>query len=203
MERKFNETNIPSDLSKSLARLSWIVPAEHAYKIVNSLFTGISNYLAGVKNTKVPKGVVMKSKSNEFMVGAKVEFFTNEEDSTNPSAGRWDYVWTTDEDDMKGVDVIDAFSNNPVIVYIKAAAHSLYNMKFAGTDSCVACMTTAIEMIMNWLRDNTTAAEEAVLVLDNCFKAVGQVEDGKLFISIIPDGSMKVLIKDDTNIQEN
>ena len=57
-------------------------------------------------------------------------------------------------------------------------------------------------MIINWVKDNTSQTDPAALVLENCFKAIGKVENGKVVMSIIPDGAMKVLIKDDSAIQE-
>lgn len=202
MEKKFKESPIPEDFSKAISKQSMLISPQHTFKIANILFTGVSNYLATVKNYQVPKGIIIKSNSNEFLVGAIVEYFPNEADPTNPSAGRWDYSWTCYEDDMKGVDAITLSENSAVLVYFTSAAQQLYNVKFAGLDVCVSCMITIIEMILGWIKDNTSQTDPATLVLENCFKATGVVENGKLVMSIVPDGAMKVLIKDDSAIQE-
>lgn len=202
METKFKETNIPADFSRALAKQSMLLGPQHSYRIATVLFTGVSQYLATVKNRQIPKGIVIKSISNEFLAGAKVEYFANEADPTNPSAGRWDYTWTCYEDDMKGVDTVDFSGNSAILIYFTGAAQQLYNMKFMGIDVCVASIVTILEMIINWVKDNTSQTDPAVLVLENCFKAIGKVENGKLEIGIIPDGAMKVLIKDDAAIQE-
>ena len=103
---------------------------------------------------------------------------------------------------MKGVDTVDFSGNSAILIYFTGAAQQLYNMKFMGIDVCVASIVTILEMIINWVKDNTSQTDPAVLVLENCFKAIGKVENGKLEIGIIPDGAMKVLIKDDAAIQE-
>lgn len=202
MEKKFKETNIPEDFSKALAKQSILLGAQHAYRMANILFTGVSNYLASVKNYQIPKGIIIRSQGNEFLAGAKVEYFPNEADPTNLSAGRWDYTWTCYEDDMKGVDCVETASNTAVLIYFTSAAQQLYSAKFSAVDVCITAMVVILEMIINWVKDNTSQTDPAVLVLENCFKAIGKVENGKVVMSIIPDGAMKVLIKDDSAIQE-
>lgn len=202
MEKKFKESPIPEDFSKVLSKQSLLLGPQHSYRVAVVMLTGISNYLGAVKNYQVPKGVIIRSSSNEFLAGAIVEYFPNEADPTNPSSGRWDYSWTCYEDDMKGVDCINFTENSAILVYFTSAANNLYNMKFASPDVCVACIITMLEMILNWVKDNASQTDPAVLVLENCFKATGVVENGKLVMSIVPDGAMKVLIKDDSAIQE-
>ena len=202
MEMKFKETNISEDFSRALAKQSILLGPQHAYRIANILFTGISKYLASVKNHNVPKGIIIRSLSNEFLAGAKVEYFANESDPGNLSAGRWDYTWTCYEEDMKGVETIDLSTNSTVLIYFTSAGQELYNLKFLGLDICITSMITILEMIIGWVKDNTSQTDPAVLVLENCFKAIGKVENGKIEMSIIPDGAMKVLIKDDSAIQE-
>ena len=202
MEKKFKETSIPEDFSRALAKQSLLLGAMHSFRMANVLFTGVSNYLSAVKNYQVPKGIIIRSVGNEFLAGAKVEYFANEADPTNPSAGRWDYTWTCYEDDMSGVDCIDLSTNSAVLVYFTSAAQQLYSFRFSALDVCVISMITILEMIINWVKDNTTQTDSATLVLENCFKATGKVENGKVSIAIIPDGAMKVLIKDDSAIQE-
>ena len=50
--------------------------------------------------------------------------------------------------------------------------------------------------------ENATESEPAILTLDGVFKATATVENGKVVMGIVPDGEMKVLIKDDSAIQE-
>lgn len=202
MEKKFKETSIPEDFSKALAKQSVLIGPDNAFRIANVLFKGVSTYLSAVKNYQVPKGIIIRSVGGDFLVGAKVEYFANEADPTNYSAGRWDYTWTCYESDMEGVDATNFESNNSILVYFTQAAQQLYNFKYASIDICVSSLIIIIEMILNWIRDNTSQTSPATLTLENCFKAVGKVEDGKVVIAIIPDGAMKVLIKDDSAIQE-
>ena len=145
------------------------------------------------------KGDFAKIRVNDDI---NVEYIANADDPSNPAAGRWDYTWTFYEDDLKGCDCIEVANNSLVSTYFISSAITLYNMRFAGQDLCVLMMTMMVEMIINWLKENATESEPAILTLDGAFKATATVENGKVVMGIVPDGEMKVLIKDDSAIQE-
>jgi hypothetical protein len=64
-------------------------------------------------------------------------------------------------------------------------------------------MNLMLEMIINLLRENTTPTEGVTLTLEEVFKASAETVDGKIEMGIVPDGKMKVLIKNDDDIQED
>lgn len=202
MEKKFKETNILEDFSRALAQQSFLIGPTHTPRIATVLFHGVSRCLGAMKNTTIPKAIVFRSMDHSFLAGAKVEYVANADDPSNPSSGRWDYTWTFYEDDLKGCDCVDVSSNNIVSTYFVSSGSELYNMRFAGQDLCIMMMTLMIEMIINWLRENASESEPAILTLDGVFKATATVENGKTIMGIVPDGEMKILIKDDSAIQE-
>ena len=202
MEKKFKETNILEDYYKTLAQQCFLIGPSHTPRIATVLFHGVSSCLGSMKNPTIPKAVVFRSLDHSFLAGAKVEYIANADDPSNPAAGRWDYTWTFYEDDLKGCDCIEVANNSLVSTYFISSAITLYNMRFAGQDLCVLMMTMMVEMIINWLKENATESEPAILTLDGAFKATATVENGKVVMGIVPDGEMKVLIKDDSAIQE-
>ena len=202
MEKKFKETNIPEDFSKALSNQCFLIGPSHTYRIATVLFHGVSVCLGAMKSTTIPKAIVFRSIDHSFIAGAKVEYIANIDDPTNPAAGRWDYTWTFFEDDLKGCDCVEVTNNSLVTSYLISSAISLFNMKFAGPDLCSLMMVMMVELIINWLKENATESEPAILTLEGVFKATAIVENGKIVMGIVPDGEMKVLIKDDTAIQE-
>lgn len=202
MEKKFKETNISEDFSRSLAQQCFLIGPSHTPRIMTVLFHGVSSCLAAMKNTTIPKAVVFRSLDHSFLAGAKVEYIANADDPSNPSAGRWDYTWTFYEDDLKGCDCVEVANNTLVCTYFISSAITLYNMKFAGQELCITMMTMLVEMMINWLKENATETEPAILSMDGVFKATAAVENGKIVMGVVPDGEMKVLIKDDSAIQE-
>lgn len=202
MEKKFKESSIPEDFSRAMAKQSSLIGAAYVDYIAKTLFVGVSKCLAASKDKSIPKAVVFRGIDSTFLAAAKIEYVKNEDDPANPSAGQWSYVWTTDTDDIKDCQTIDVVANALIMPFFTEAASSLYNMKFADSATCIVMMTTMVEMIINWVKENTKEGDTSTLELDGVFKAMGEVEDGKIQVAIIPAGEMKVLIKDDSAIQE-
>lgn len=202
MEKKFKETQIPEDFARSIAQQSILLSPNYVERIANVLFTATSKCLGDVKDTTVPKAIVYRGIDNSFLAAAIVEYIKNEDDPTDMSAGQWSYVWTLSEDDIANCQAIDVRSNSLVVPYYYAALADKYHCSFNDRDSCLKMMTLMVEMIIHWVMENTKDGDETVLTLDGVFVAKGAVENGKIEVSIIPDGDMKVLIKNDAEIQQ-
>lgn len=202
MEKKFKETQIPEDFARSIAQQSILLSPNYVERIANVLFTATSKCLGDVKDTTVPKAIVYRGIDNSFLAAAIVEYIKNEDDPTDMSAGQWSYVWTLSEDDISNCQAIDVRSNSLVVPYYYAALADKYHCSFNDRDSCLKMMTLMVEMIIHWVMENTKDGDETVLTLDGVFVAKGAVENGKIEVSIIPDGDMKVLIKNDAEIQQ-
>lgn len=202
MEKNFKETTIPEDYSKALENHALLCGPSNVARVTKVIFHGISSYLGSVKNMSVPKSVVIRSIDHSFLAGAKVEYIPNKDDKNNPAAGRWDYTWTTFEEDLKGTDSVDIAANSIVASFLQTSGAELFSMKFNDSATAIYMATLIVEMIIEWIKENTTEVESASLVLDGVFKATGAIEDGKVVVGIVPAGEMKVLIKDDNAIQE-
>ena len=193
--KKFKETSIPEIYSKSLAKQSFLIRSSNVYRIATVLFHRTSMCLASIKNTTVPKAVVFKTVDQQFLAAAKVSFVSNDESA--PASGRWDYTWTTREEDIKDCDCVVLGTNSLLTTFYASSGMSLYNMKFQSPDLSVLMMDLMVETIIEWLKENV----DTKLVLDGVFEALASVEDGKTYVSIIPAGEMKVLIKDDEAVE--
>ena len=202
MEKKFKDTQIPEDFSKFIAQQSILLSPNYVHRIADVLFTATSKCLGDVKDTTVPKAIVYRGIDNSFLVAAIVEYLKNEDDPTDMSAGQWSYVWTLTESDIENCQAIDVRSNSLVVPYFYAALADKYHCSFNDRDSCLRMMTLMVEMIIHWIKENTKDGEETVLSLEGVFVAKGAVEDGQVVVSIIPDGDMKVLIKNDEQLQQ-
>lgn len=203
MEKKFKESTIPEDFSRTLSQQAMLCGPANTYMVATTIFHGVSSCLGAIKNKTVSKAIVFKAIDGSFIAAAKVEFIPNTEDPTNPAAGRWDYTWTFNEEDIKGADVIDVANNSLIITYFTTSGANLYNMKFAGADICVTMCVLILEMIKKWLIDNVTPNDpESTLSLEGVFTATGSIVDGKVELGLIPAGEMKVLVKGDDTIQE-
>lgn len=200
MEVKFKESKIPEDLSKALASQNMLLGPTMAEQAANILFVGTSRCLADNKDLSVPKAVVFRRIDGSFLVAAKLEYIKNPDDPADLASGQWNYSWTFDEEDIKDCKLIET-TNNLITMYFYNAASSLYSIKFNDPSVCATVMNLVVEMIINWIKENTKDGDKAVLTLGGVFTAMGEVVDGEIQMAIIPDGEIKILIKDDAAIQ--
>jgi hypothetical protein len=199
MEKKFKETSILEDYSKVLAKNCITLGPSITPYIATVLFDGVSRCLGAIKNQNKPKAIIFRSMDHSFLAGAKVEYIAGDD----PTSSRWDYSWTFYENDLGDIDkedIIDASSNSLVLTYFESSATSLFKMKFQGADTCCTMITVMLEMIKSWVTENTTETEGATVTLDGVFTAMGEMVDGTVQVGLVPDGSMKVLIKDDVSL---
>lgn len=201
MKTKFKESKIPEDFSKALAAQNMLLGPTMAENAVTILFNGTSKCLADNKDLSVPKAVVFRRIDGTFLVAAVLRYVTNEDDPSNLASGQWNYSWTFDQEDIKDCKIIE-MSNSLISMYFYNAASSLYNLRFNDPAVCATVMNLMVEMIINWLKENTKDGEKSVLTLSGVFTAMGEVVDGEIEMAIIPDGDIKLLVKDDSAIQE-
>lgn len=201
METKFKESKIPEDFSKALAAQNMLLGPTMAENAVTILFNGTSKCLADNKDLSVPKAVVFRRIDGTFLVAAVLRYVTNEDDPSNLASGQWNYSWTFDQEDIKDCKIIE-MSNSLISMYFYNAASSLYNLRFNDPAVCATVMNLMVEMIINWLKENTKDGEKSVLTLSGVFTAMGEVVDGEIEMAIVPDGDIKLLVKDDSAIQE-
>lgn len=198
MEYQFNETTIPEDLSKQLAKRNCGVSPEHVDKIMTTAVAGTSVALGDLmrKDPTIPKAVIFRSIVGTFIVGAKLSYVPNE-DENDLSNGRWDYTWSFYEDDFED---IKCYKINELSVYYRDKGIDLYNMRIQ-PDSLEFIVTNLFEIVKQWLAEN--AAQNPVLVLKDVFTANSIVnDDGEIEFGFVPDGAMKILVKNDASIQE-
>lgn len=200
MVKKFKETSIPELYSKALADQLLILQPQHADKIYTVLFDAVTEALAKFKDVNVKKGIVFRTLDGTFIAGATISYI-NDGDMADSSTGQWNYSWTMDEKDFEDIpDAIDVRSNTLMSQMFGQTAFRLYTFKFCDNDVIAAMMNLCVETIINWLRDNVKDGEPVTLELEGVFAATAEVVDGEIEMSIVPDGKVKQLIKDDLAI---
>ena len=201
METNFKESSIPQSYSRALATTNLLLNAPSVHMVTKAIFMGISKYIGAKKDMTIPQAIGFKKANGEFLVAAKVEYIKNEDNPDDTSAGQWNYSWTTDQNDISDCNVEYIGETSGIIPYLVTAAQ---NFGFYYRDSATASYMTnlLIEMIMDFVKENAKDGDEAVLTFNGIFKAVGTVENGEIVLALIPGENIKVLIKDDSAIQE-
>lgn len=200
---KFNESSLPELYSQVLLaggenKISMTVGAEDAYKIYEVMIASMSDFLKIVKNNAKTAIAINDIKGNLILAGI-VTYHENEDDKDMP--GNYSYQFTTDAEDIKDA-VIYSIDDDRFIQITITTAHHLYGMVFEESRYINGLYVTAAETLLEWLDSNATEKEEVSIELPGYFVATVAVEEGEKVVSIIPDGAMKRLIKDDASIEK-
>ena len=76
-----------------------------------------------------------------------------------------------------------------------------YGLQWEDINAINECTRYLIQQIKNWLDANAVEGEEVGVEMDGVFQASVAIENGEKVFSIVPDGEIKKLIKDDAAIE--
>ena len=208
MEMDFNSTKISEDYSKALASEGLLFGKQHGFKPATVLFAGTSVALKKMANgdKTIPRAIRFNRMNGDMVAAAKLEYIKNDDDPDSPASGQWNYTWTTNPDDIADANVMtfgtaEDRSSDLLLCYVYES-QKRFGMEFKDEITLVFMMNLMIEMLVDFVKQNTKDGDPCTLTLTDVFRITGAVEDGEIVIAIVPDGAMKVLVKNDAAIQE-
>lgn len=197
MKKLLMETAIPVNFTQVFSNNGWDWDPSDTNKIYHIMTMAISDCLAVTKSKSVKKAVAIKDLKGNLLLAGIVSHVPGESES---DPGNWNYVFTTDAEDLKDVEVIDS-SDTRFQKIFAITAHNLYCMVFHGGMFVQSTLETAVNTLLQWLDVNASETEEVEVEEEGYFIASVVVEKGEKIISIVPDGAMKRLIKDDAALE--
>lgn len=172
---------------------------EHIKVGLETILESTSDFLRITKSKSSPKtALVYNDKKGNMIVAAVVEYNENESEEGQDN---YNYYWTFDKEDITGDDVKLYEGNQSQVqtMFINCCSERHYLDLNA---PAVTSMTTHIlGLISDYLTENAKEGEEIKLVHEGYFTASAVVEDGEIVKSFLPEGPMKVLIKDDVTVE--
>ena len=166
--------------------------------IYKGLFTSISDFLGQVKNKKEKMALSINDLKGNLKLAAIVAYHPNEENEELP--GNWSYEFTTDANDIEGIQTYQ--STDPQFQQVLARVlHKSYSITIKNAIYSQVLIFAAITTLLDWLDVNAKEGEEVSIELEGFFVASVAIENGEKIISIVPDGAMKRLIKDDSALE--
>ena len=175
--------------------------------ILQSFFSATSQFLSKVKTMKEDEAtaLVLTSISGDFEFAAIVEYHPNEENPDEP--GNWSYTMTFYEDDIKALEREKTVKKH---LYNSDAFRTVFN----NTCNDIACINfnhdsyiydallLCVLTIKQILDREALIGETVEFVMPGFFIASVAVENGEKVFSIVPDGVLKSIIKDDLAIEK-
>lgn len=198
MKTLLNETSIPVNFTQVMFEKGVDWNANDTNKMFDIVFFAISDTLGVIKNTEMKTAIAVKNLKGELLLGAVVTYHKNENEDM---PGNWSYEFTFDMEDLKDARVIDV-TDAQFQRQFAAAALNLYSIKFTGATWAHFVIESCVTTLTKWLDVNAKEDEEVEVEEPGYFLASVVVEKGEKIISIVPDGAMKRLIKDDSAIEQ-
>ena len=197
---KLNETNIPQNFSTGMYNdKGYDLSRDHTSLIADILFTGVSECLGDVKTKEHPVAFVFKKNNDEFIAAAVVQYIENKDDKNK--AGAWSYVWTWDQDDVPKNARLVGPENAEMGVYFRGVSKNKYGAAFRDQAAIIEVTRYFLETLSKWLEENASESEEIAVEEPGVFQAAIAIENGVRVKSLVPEGEIKKLIKDDSAIE--
>lgn len=196
---EFKDTSIAQMYSETLGGMSpsYVVGANVSHMIYEILMTSMSDYLKLVSSTNDKVALSFEDAAGNMYFAGLVQHHKGEDDMP----GNFSYTITTDKEDLEGFKVYTVSDPN-YLQLVSATAHSMHGMIFHVQSHIIVLFNQAAKTLLDWLDVNASDKEEKTVKLDGFFTASVAVEDGEKVFSIVPDGAMKRLIKNDASIEK-
>lgn len=197
---KLMESTLPSMYSKGLFEEKCMdLAPEHMDKMLDILFTGVSNILAATKSKDHPVAFIFSKEDKSFIAAGIVQYFDAED---NNDIGNWSINWTFDEADIPENALRLTLADPQTHSYFVAVAGSKYGILYKTDAALCVCLTYALVQLKKWLDENAKEGSEVELEMDGFFKARVAVENGVKVFALAVEGEVKNIIKDDAAIEK-
>lgn len=197
---KLMESQIPQNYSMGMYNeKDYDTSPDFTNSIADILFTGVAMCLGAVKDTKFPSAFVFEENNKDFIAAAVVEYYENKDDPSLP--GNWNYTWTWYKDDVPANSKIYRTTQPELSSYFRGVSQGKYGMAFKDTAAVTEVTRYLLVQIKKWLDENAKEGEEVGVEEEGVFQASVVIENGEKVFSLVPEGEIKKLIKDDSAIE--
>lgn len=191
---KLTESTILQNYAVSLkGQIGLECDNDEACKFFEVVLTAVSDFLRITKSKEQKTALTIEDLKGNLLMAAVVEYNENEEEDAQ---GNWNYYWTFDPEDIKDANTYSVSQAQVQSLFIKRAA-SMYHMEINNQSALTRMVALVASTISDYLEQNAKAGETVTVEHDGYFVASAAVEDDAVVKSFLPDGAMKVLIKDD------
>lgn len=181
-------------------RLGGFLDQNMAVKTYKALIVGATRFLSTVKTTKNPVAFLVDDKEGNFVVAGVVEY-TEAPDAEDDITGNWNFYFTFNKSDIPENATVYNVKSEQTHETICTAAWEYASARFDGTESLINLYILAFEVLRDYMMEGAVEGDVYELVYPGVFKAQSAVEDGEKVVSLIPDGLIKKMIKDDSALE--
>lgn len=193
MKLKFSESTLVENFIVEAKALGLLFEPTDIIRITETIIAGTADFLALVKTKDEGVAVTFDNIKGEMIMAAVVEYNDN---ADGEGQGNWNFYFTFNPKDLEGKKRYPVSATQIHSVYAKRAYES-YRMRFTTASYITDCSVIFATLMREFLDTNAKDGEEFSVEHEGYFLGTSAVEDGVVEKSLLPDGAMKRLIKDD------
>lgn len=196
---KFEESTLPNSIVEPLAVKGMKVnPSTDSKAVFVSTFTAIANFLSFTKSKDKKVALVVNDLKGEMILAGVIQYYPNEDEKANP--GNWTFEFTFDPEDIN--DAEKYLSTDPRFQRVFAdTIFSLFKARFNNIEVIQVTIESVGRATRDWLELNAKEGEETSIELEGTFLGTTAIENKERVYSLVPDGELKKIIKDDAGIE--
>lgn len=193
MKLKFAESTMVENFIVEAKALGILFEPTDIVRIVETIIAGTADFLALVKTKDEGAALTFDNIKGDMIMAAVVEYNDN---ADGEGQGNWNFYFTFNPKDLEGKKRYPVSATQIHTVFARRAYES-YRMKYASESIITDCSVIFATLLREFLDTNAKDGEEFIVEHEGYFLATSAVEDGVVEKSLLPDGAMKRLIKDD------
>lgn len=190
---KFSESTLIENFIVEAKNIGTLLEPTDVLRITETIIAGSTDFLAQVKSKEDAVALTFDNVKGEMVMAAVVEYNDN---ADGDGQGNWNYYFTFNPKDIEGKRRYQ-ISLTQVHSVIARRGYELCRLRFAAPNFITDYSVIFASLMREFLETNAKDGEEFTVEHEGYFVATSAVEDGVVEKSLLPDGAMKRLIKDD------
>lgn len=198
--KQIKDSTIINDAMISFEARAFVASADDVLEAFDITITSLARYLSVIKDKdKGSAAVRVNDLKGNFLMAAIAKYFPGTE---KDMPGNWTMEMTFDVDDVKNIAVV---VDSSIIAFQDMVSHicwELHNSRVKSGSALLDIITVPIKTLVAWLDKNVTEGVRTEIELPGYFVAISAIEDGRIVKSIVPDGQITRIVKDDAGIAQ-
>ena len=190
---KLAESTLVENFIVEAKAIGTLLEPTDVVRVIETIVAGSTDFLALVKTKDDGVALTFDNVKGEMVMAAVVEYNDN---ADGEGQGNWNYYFTFNPKDIEGKKRYQ-ISASQVHTVIAKRGYELCRIRFAAPNFITDYSVIFATLMREFLDANAKDGEEFVVEHEGYFLATSAVEDGVVEKSLLPDGAMKRLIKDD------
>lgn len=194
---KLQETTIPMNFGTKMMENGWEWDTNDTEPMYHIILQSLTSFLSLIKSKETKTAIKVTDLKGNTKLMACVTYHPNEDEEM---PGNWSYEMSFT--DIEGAENIFNITDTQFQKISGKVAMNLYGFQFMDAVVQQLIFETGADCIKEWLDVNAAEGQQVDIECDGYFIASVGIEENEKVFSIVPDGAMKRIIKDDAMLEQ-